>query len=352
MTITGNASTAAEFLIPCFRLAEDLAARPRIRPLKAVLKDSSFLFGLTGVAGSVLAVFSGFHDHLSVGLAADWNFLRVAQGVAATASVLIFGAVMSAVGRHQTYRDLADYQALVQRTPQEQWPDLQESEEFQSIVRRAEPAKGWLGRQWNRAMANNHNIIAAISLPLCAVMAASGIASGRPGEALSAALIIPAYLARLMPERYGPVVPGNAQGHENRGQLRRAFDRAVSRFATFDAKRVFNESRLGRAAQTLIGQPLLLSALLMSWRVVPLGTNAIATADPYQTAQFALWIAISAFLADTTKGGVGRGNGPILLHENGTDIARSTLDGRLLKRDTLKSLQFWRKDPAGDHIPS
>lgn len=267
-----------------------------IRPLSATFKDSSFLYGSVALASCVLMIGSGLNDKLDVITQSDTNYFRASQGTIATLNMALTTALIF-FGRLQTYRDLADFQKGID-------PD--------EILKRADKTgKGKLSLAFDWAVANVHNNTAAISVALCCLMMASGITSGRPGEAITAGLLIPTYLMRLLPEKYGASV--KKVDEPKVGVLKEVFMKIKSM------------------------SPLAMSSFFQAWRLFPAFVNAAWEKDPYQSSQYALAFIMLMFLSNTTKDGIGRYKGSILKDENALAITKAMLEGRFLKIGSMAS---------------
>lgn len=277
-----------------------------ISPAGRTALDSAVLYGLIAGASTTAMFLSGYFDTLSHGAQADHNYLRMAQASIATLNVLLT-AGLSAFGRYQTFRDLADYQNGVN-------PET-------IIARAAREGKSATGKAFDWTLKNAFNINAWVSLPLCALMATSGVMSGRPGEAATAALLVPVYLAQLMPERYKNArATQSGEGTAEAGWLRKTFHAAGEGLKTLmDSVPVIRSL-----------PPLALSSLLASWRLVPMAANAVAEKDVFQFSQFALSLLMYVFKANTTKDGIGRLGGSIVdsATPNAAEISRLLLEGR------------------------
>lgn len=292
-----------------------LADRKPIKPLKSVFKDSSVWWAITALTSSSMMIFSGANDHLKYLVQSDQNYLRQIQGTIAV-SDLSLALLMILIGRYQTYKDLADFQTGINPAP---------------IMARADMTqKGFFSRTFNRAAHNTHDIIAYVSLFLCGVMMLSGISSGRFGEALSGLLFIPVYLARLMPETYGPDPTAKISKYAQTQFTRMIQSPPMQKHCPVAAEKLVN---------TIITQPpLMLSALLSIWRLVPSLGNAVIAKDPYQITQYSIAVLMLIFLGNSTKDAIGRYGGSIIdqNRKNGLKITKALLEGRLFR--STKSL--------------
>lgn len=276
-----------------------------IDPVSRTKRDSAVLYGVIATASTACMFLSGYFDTLSVGADAQHNFLRMAQGVGATCNVLLT-AFLSLVGRHQTYTDLADVQ---KRVPQDQ------------IVARADTSKkSKIERAFDWTLKNAFNINAWVSLPLCALMFTSGIMSGRPGEAITAAMFVPVYIAQLFPERYGNAVTVDQDAKpKKKGIIQKLLD-------------------FGTAAENLVRRvpivrsmpPLLLSSAVATARLLPMAANAVLKGDLFQLGQYGLSIVMYIFKANTTKDGIGRLGGSLASPDtpNALAVTDTLLNGR------------------------
>lgn len=286
-------------------LAAYLRARPPIDPGKQVLRDSSLWWGITSAAATSLAIFSGADEPVDFLVEADANYARMAQGMIGVANTS-FATALIVAGRRQTYTDLRDLQSGV--VPPEE------------IVARADfSQKGALSRMSGWMMNNTHNVAAGVSIVNCMLMMVSGLTSERPGEFMSGMLLIFPYIMRMLPEKYGNE---KTEQKKERGWLKKAFEPLADTWA-------------GKAAQKAMAQPpLLLSAMLMAWRILPSFANAVYERDVYLSATYTMAIGMLMFLANSTKDAIGRYGGSIVSadRKNGLEITKALLEGRLLRR--------------------
>ncbi|MCK6418546.1 MAG: hypothetical protein L6Q57_06380 [Alphaproteobacteria bacterium] len=292
-----------------------LRSRAPIRPLKSLFRDSTVWWAITGAVASSFMLPSGAQDELKHFFAGENNYFRQIQGAGAVSN-LTLALIMVLIGRAQTYRDLRDFQAGVDPS--------------QIMARADMTQKGFLSRAFSKAADRTHNIISYVSLFLCGVMMLSGIASGRYGEALSAVLLVPSYLVRLMPETYGTNDPTNKIPQYVRKQFMGAMQSPMAR--------KYMPGLAAKLVKTIINQPpLALSAFLGIWRLFPSLGNAIIEKDPYQITQYSVAILMLAFLSNSTKDAIGRYQGSIIDQNrpNGLPITKVLLEGRF---PSLRSL--------------
>jgi len=286
-------------------LAAYLRTRPPIEPGRQVLRDSSLWWGITSAVATSLAILSGAEEPVDFLIEADANYARMAQGVIGVANTG-FAATMIATGRRQTYTDLRDLQGGAV-PPAE-------------IMARADfSRKGTLSRAHGWMMNNTHNIAAGVSIVNCMLMMLSGLTSERPGELMSGMLLISPYIMRMFPEKYGNE---KKEQKKERGWLKRTFAPLADTWA-------------GKMAQKVMAQPpLLLSAALMAWRILPSFANAIYELDPYLSMTYTMALGMLMFLANSTKDAIGRYGGSIVSadRKNGLEITKALLEGRLLRR--------------------
>lgn len=290
-------------------LAAYLKSRPQIHPIRQTLSDPSLWWAATWLAVSSFAFMSGLEDPLEVSLGSNKDypvFLQKGMGALGLLSALS-ATDLIATGRYQTYKDMADFQRGVD--PGE-------------IVARGDASKkGMLSRFFNWRMHHAYHFLPLTSVGLCVLMTASGIANKHWGEAMTGLLLLPGYAAQLMPEKYRrdkestrPTEPKEA------GWLKRTFNAVAA-------------SAPGRAVKFIFGQPLLLSALLMSWRLLPALGGAIYHGNLPLAAMYGLSVGMLVSMANTTKDAIGRYHGSILdpKRENGLEIAKTLLEGRFFR---------------------
>lgn len=294
-------------------LQQYLQTKPEIRPLKHTLMDSAVIYGGIAVTQTSLMLLSGLHDQLLNG---DVNCLRSTQGAAALVNVSLT-TLFSLAGRYQTYSDLHDFQ---QGTP------------VQDIIARADKNnKGAFEKAKDWTLANTFNINAWVSFPLCGLMIASGVASGRPGEAISGALLVWAYIEQLRSEKYGnekAAAPDMAD--KKKGWLRQSYE-AGKRVAADHLPDVVSRVST-RLKETYKSSPLIVSSVIASWRLIPLAVNAAIKGDWYQLGQFGTGLIMYVFKANTTKDCIGRYHGSIADPDNqkGIPVSKALLEGRLM----------------------
>jgi hypothetical protein len=287
-----------------------LANQPYIRPLARTFKDSAVLYGAIAVTQTSFMLNSGLNDRLLNG---DVNWLRASQGAIALANVSLT-TLFLLYGRYQTYSDLRDLQ--VGQLPA-------------AIVARADQQDlGKAKKTLNWAVANAFDINAWVSFPLCGLMIASGISSGRPGEALSGALLVWAYVEQLRKEKYG-VVNSHTEQKKTKNWLGKKYDQVSGRSSKFIPESLCRVSQ--NLTETYKTSPLIVSSFIASWRLVPLAVNAAIKGDIYQIGQFATGMVMYVFKANTTKDGVGRYEGSVAdpANEKALPVTRTLMEGRL-----------------------
>jgi hypothetical protein len=292
-------------------LAEYLRSRPQISPIRQTLSDPGLWWASTWLGVSAFAFMLGLNDPFEVTLETNPNYPGILQQGMSTFGLLSAASAtdLIATGRYQTYKDMADFQRGVD--PKE-------------IIARADMSKeNALTRFFNWRMNYTYNFVSAFPAAMCLMMVASGIANKRWGEAATGLLLLPGYAAQLMPEKHyrekepaQPVIISDPTAAKS-GWLKRAFDAVAA-------------SAPGRAVKFVFGQPLLLSAVLMSWRLLPALVNALYKGDAPLAAVYGLSAGMLMFMANTTKDAIGRYRGSILdpRRENGLEIARTLLEGR------------------------
>ncbi|QQG35986.1 MAG: hypothetical protein HYS17_10870 [Micavibrio aeruginosavorus] len=295
--------TAAIVVNP--ELADYLKSRPPLRPLIATLKDATLPANIIGFLSTALTLPSAWLDPVN-------GTFRALQGVSALVSITI-QTYMQLKGRYQTYQDLRD---------------LQKGYDPSLIVARADMKdKSDYSRFESWWMANSVDITAWWAIGNCGLMAASGIASERPGETATAVLWAPSYMLRLLPEKSSSAetVKKTAGVMEKvaTSVIAAPFNLAAKALSSTGLYKSLKESWLLRQP------PLVLSALYnIGVKRVPALANSIYAGDIYATGWMMGGVAQDILTAEIDKRCIGRGHGSIVNHPDGHVIARNIIEGR------------------------
>lgn len=289
-------------------LVDYLKTQPEIRPLRATFRDATWPANIIGFVSTACTLPSALLDPVN-------GKFRAAQGISALISISI-QTYLQLKGRYQTYTDLRDLQRGID-------PAI--------IVKRADMKdKSLPGRFESWWMANSVNVTAVWAIGNCGLMATSGIVSHRPGETMTAALWVPTYILRLLPEK-SPAAEAVKSASET---MDKAASTVIVGPFNLAARALKNTAVYKAVANSWIAKqpPLALSAIYnLGFKRVPAITNAIIAHDPFSVGWMLGGAAQDIFTSEIDKRFIGRGHGSIVDSPVGHIVAKNILEGRGLR---------------------